>query len=843
MIDFGLIEDFDAQEFLAAFAAQRPAEQDLGIEELTPIVEAWLSNFADREAREDVVDAVSRLWVDAFQQQTRRSGYRAALREFRESIGESLTLTSEPTDPPNPAQVARIAAWLSVSAINSGFLAGFTSTGGSRVRWLTMGDGSVRETHRVVDGDTKTIGGTFDVGGYDLHYPGQPVGPPEIWINCRCLLSPAGKRSRTASAVDSGYVEHASASTVIESVEQKRSTTVAPEEVVEEPIVEEEVLPDDVDLEEEDLVDDLIEIPVHGVATVEGVPTGDGRMFSVGALTNRPLPLPLRYEFVGTHGGDTSMVAVVGRIDEMWLEGNEYRYRGTIFTTKQYANEAIEGIVDGSLTGVSVEVDNIVLDPENEATKQAAIEAVMESGEMPDPAVMNLDVFSEARVCGFTIVPIPAYLEGFIALGWDFEQELTDEDKAALAACGCDSAAEPLDLTGAYIYDLTDLTPEQLEEYNAFTDDELQRAWLLENFPDAVVAAAFAPGTKDGPGWITHPRATSRLRRYWTKGAGAAKIRWGEGGDFNRCRMQLAKYVQNPDWLAGLCANMHKEALGIWPAQHAPGGRHALQASGATPASLFTMLAAAAPRVAPADWFANPNLSGPTALEIDLETGRVYGHLATWGVCHIGIPGTCTTAPHSASDYAYFRTGIAYADDGSKHRVGHLTLGTGHASVRANASAAASHYDNTGSVVADVAAGEDQYGIWVSGTLRDGVDEATARTLAAASLSGDWRTIGGSLELVGALAVNVPGFPIPRNALAASALGQTSLVAAGVVEHEPVVLAAGVTAEDIAAITRNAIAEFRHQEKRELRLAAIRPVREAVRNERLARVRELTKED
>jgi hypothetical protein len=50
---------------------------------------------------------------------------------------------------------------------------------------------------------------------------------------------------------------------------------------------------------------------------------------------------------------------------------------------------------------------------------------------------------------------------------------------------------------------------------------------------------------------------TERIRRYWTKGKGAGKIRWGAPGDFNRCRTQLAKYVQNPDWLAGLCANMH----------------------------------------------------------------------------------------------------------------------------------------------------------------------------------------------------------------------------------------------------------------------------------------------
>lgn len=338
---------------------------------------------------------------------------------------------------------------------------------------------------------------------------------------------------------------------------------------------------------------------------------------------------------------------------------------------------------------------------------------------------------------------------------------------------------------------------------------------------------------------MTHPRATARIRRYWVRGKGAAKIKWGVPGDFNRCRRQLAKYVQNPEWLAGLCANMHKEAIGMWPGQEGPGGRHSLLASGAAPVSLFSMTAAASPAVAPASWFENPNLSGPTPLQVDLETGRVFGHLATWNVCHIGIPGVCTTAPRNYSNYAYFRTGVIRTEEGTDVAVGHITIATGHAPIKASAQAAASHYDNTGSVVVDVAAGDDQHGIWVAGALRSGVDLEQATTLRAASLSGDWRAIGGKLELVGALAVNVPGFPIPRTSLAASAERQESLVAAGIVVQDGELVAAGsaLTADEVAAITRNAIAEYRHQERREGRLAAVRPIREQVRAERIAAVR------
>jgi hypothetical protein len=181
-------------------------------------------------------------------------------------------------------------------------------------------------------------------------------------------------------------------------------------------------------------------------------------------------------------------------------------------------------------------------------------------------------------------------------------------------------------------------------------------------------------------------------------------------------------------------------------------------------------------------------------------------------------------------------------EEGTEVPVGHITLATGHAPIRANAQAAAAHYDNTGSVVADVAAGEDSHGIWIAGSLRAGVDLEQASVLKAASLSGDWRAIAGSLELVGALAVNVPGFPIPRTALAASGERQESLVAAGVVQPEAV-LASAFGADEIAAITRNAIAEYRYQEKREARLEALRPVREQVRADRIAAARAAVEED
>ena len=86
-------------------------------------------------------------------------------------------------------------------------------------------------------------------------------------------------------------------------------------------------------------------------------------------------------------------------------------------------------------------------------------------------------------------------------------------------------------------------------------------------------------------------------------------------------------------------------------------------------------------------------------------------------------------------------------------------------------------FRSTASAFADVHAGEDAYGIWVSGALRPSVTPEQVRAIRASAPSGDWRPIGGSLELVAVCQVNVPGFPIARARVASGAV--MALVAAG----------------------------------------------------------------
>ena len=189
-------------------------------------------------------------------------------------------------------------------------------------------------------------------------------------------------------------------------------------------------------------------------------------------------------------------------------------------------------------------------------------------------------------------------------------------------------------------------------------------------------------------------------------------------------------------------------------------------------------LTAAAPIKPPAPWFKDPEFDGPTAITIE-DSGQFYGHLAIWGQQHMGYQGRRIIPPHSRHGYAYFHTKSVMCDDGQLIPTGLVTMNTGHAELWQEMDEAKAHYDNTGFATVDVRAGEDAYGIWLAGALRPDIDELSIRRLRGATLSGDWREYAGGSELIAALAVNVPGFPIVRPKVRVASGQVFSMVAAG----------------------------------------------------------------
>lgn len=177
------------------------------------------------------------------------------------------------------------------------------------------------------------------------------------------------------------------------------------------------------------------------------------------------------------------------------------------------------------------------------------------------------------------------------------------------------------------------------------------------------------------------------------------------------------------------------------------------------------------------EFFTNPQLTEPTPIVVT-ENGRVYGHAALWESCHVGYRNSCVRPPRSNSGYAFFNVGQVETLEGEVVNVGRIAAGTNHADTSFAAQPSKDHYDNTGWAAAYVTSGEDKHGIWFSGAVSPTATPAQIAVLKAASVSGDWRAINGALELVGILAVNSPGFPIPRSQTAIVAGAQVSLIAA-----------------------------------------------------------------
>lgn len=53
--------------------------------------------------------------------------------------------------------------------------------------WLATEDSRTRPTHRAAEGQRVPVGTPFNVGGFELRFPGDPSGPPQETIQCRCV--------------------------------------------------------------------------------------------------------------------------------------------------------------------------------------------------------------------------------------------------------------------------------------------------------------------------------------------------------------------------------------------------------------------------------------------------------------------------------------------------------------------------------------------------------------------------------------------------------------------------------------------------------------------------------
>jgi hypothetical protein len=126
---------------------------------------------------------------------------------LNESLTELAARVSSYMDQAEQGRVLTIARTETVSAFNFATREAWAQTGEvEAMEWLTARDSVVRDSHAEADGQVGSMASGFEVGGASLAYPGDPSGPPEETINCRCTLLPVlSERARRARKLSIYY--------------------------------------------------------------------------------------------------------------------------------------------------------------------------------------------------------------------------------------------------------------------------------------------------------------------------------------------------------------------------------------------------------------------------------------------------------------------------------------------------------------------------------------------------------------------------------------------------------------------------------------------------------------
>lgn len=111
--------------------------------------------------------------------------------ELRKRIDTVLSTTGSERWPNRATVIARTEA---IGALNAGRSEAFRALSEQEPDqpleriWLATDDSRTRDTHQAADGQRVALGQPFIVGGFELAFPGDPSGPPQEVIQCRCTM-------------------------------------------------------------------------------------------------------------------------------------------------------------------------------------------------------------------------------------------------------------------------------------------------------------------------------------------------------------------------------------------------------------------------------------------------------------------------------------------------------------------------------------------------------------------------------------------------------------------------------------------------------------------------------
>ena len=468
------------------------------------------------------------------------------------------------------------------------------------------------------------------------------------------------------------------------------------------------------------------------------VMSGDKRMLVAGdgsTWSTRPLPLPVSYQREDQMGHDGAVT--VGRIMSAQVGKDGFAAAGDWLESVPETGEAMS-LLEKKVLYPSVDLDDVTFEFRTPDGTQSIdemtddeFEEMMMSGEEPVMAVtggrLTKVTFLAAQAFPQTTLelyqgqpfaePVAASASGNTSLpvadrgrSWDGSGA---ESRVLAWAKGDSDQADPSKLRQAYFY------------RDDAADPHLQAAYKLP-FADVIngTLTMVYSGVSSAAGRLNQTQMPDS-----DKPAVKSKIE----AAYRTC----SKAFDDPDvkapWLAAI--------------------EEALTAGG--PGRVV------GPVYPPEAWFADPQLTELTPITVTAD-GRVFGHLADRD-CHMSYlgGGQCILPPEEGS-FEWFHRGEIETAEHTLIACGLITASTGHPVLEMGSAEAVRHYDDTGTQVAVIRAGRDRFGTWAAGSVVPEATDAMVQLLRRSPISGDWRVIGGKRQLIAALAVNVPGFPVVR---------------------------------------------------------------------------------
>jgi hypothetical protein len=157
-----------------------------------PDLDSWTSNYLNEVGNRlvRIPDEVYALVVARVEQGLRDQ---ESIDDLTRSIDQVLTATGSERWPNRARVVARTET---MGAVNAGVLRAAQLDAEARGDvapfkvWLATNDARTRETHREADQQRTLLTQPFIVGGAQLMFPGDPRGPAQEVIQCRCTILP-----------------------------------------------------------------------------------------------------------------------------------------------------------------------------------------------------------------------------------------------------------------------------------------------------------------------------------------------------------------------------------------------------------------------------------------------------------------------------------------------------------------------------------------------------------------------------------------------------------------------------------------------------------------------------